>query len=195
MVIAELVNSPSQADYFDPKTFAVFLRSGQPLDTTAIEHLERTGLLQTELSLHAPPPVVSDPPPRPAPPLQALPRPTSTVYTARRKNPTSYARIVLGAPSIQINNQSLSDYFADAPAPAHQALDEFFRLSEVKSVLGRMTVNVRIFDYTDSLTRHANAVVHCIAWALVHYDTEKFKPLFRLHNLAGFRSYHLNRES
>lgn len=192
----DLLGKLSSADYFDPQTYTVFVRAGQPLNQAALEHLKRVNLLETELQLHKPAltPMASPRPLVPIPvaePKTRAPIPHhSQTFTSSYDNPPSAAFIALGTPSLMVNGRTIDDYFESAPDVAHQTLNQFLGIPEIKATLSRMNVQVRIFTNRDSLAQHAKAVVHCIAWALISHDPDRFKSLFRKHNLAGLKSSH-----
>lgn len=152
-----LIGRKAKGDYYDQKTWEVFLRAGGVMDQAVVDRLDVLGLAATEAE------------------LQGLPDsqepPEQWVGWGKFKSAVAKAVLRPGAGELRVNGQPVWEYFEKAPTQARGFLRRLLELNEMKQRLAQMEGIVRVQGSSPEFKRQAKAVAHAVANALADYDS------------------------
>ena len=152
-----LVGRKAKGDYYDPKTWEVFLRAGEVMDQAVVDRLDVLGLVTAEAKLQGL--LVGD---------EALER---WLGWGRYKSAVAKAVLRPGSGELRVNGQPVWEYFKGAPSKARGFLRRLLELDMAKQVLAEMEGIVQVKGSSPTTMRQAKAVAHAIARALMDYNS------------------------
>lgn len=167
-----LVGRKAKGDYYDSKTWGVFLRTGEVMGQAVVDQLDVLDLAAAEAELQGLP--VGD---------EALER---WIGWGRYKSAVAKTVLRRGSGELRVNGQPVWAYFGGAPGKARGFLRRLVELDVAKQVLAEMEGIVRVEGSSPKAMRQAKAVAHAVAKALVDYDSE-WKELLKQAGFGGVR--------
>jgi len=167
-----LVGRKAKGDYYNPKTWEVFLRAGETMDQAVVDRLEILGLAEAEAELQDLP--MGD---------EVLER---WVGWGRYKSAVAQAVLRRGSGELRVNGKPVWEYFGEAPGKARDFLRRLLELDVAKQVLGEMEGIVRVEGSSPTTMRQAKAVAHAVARALADYNSG-WKELLKQVGFGGVR--------
>jgi len=167
-----LVGRKAKGDYYDPRTWEVFLRAGERMDQAVIDQVDMLGLAAIEAELQGLP-------------IGELPF-EQWVGWGRYKSAVAQAVLRRGSGELRVNGKPVWEYFGEAPGKARDFLRRLLELDVAKQVLGEMEGIVRVEGSSPTTMRQAKAVAHAVARALADYDSG-WKELLKQVGFGGVR--------
>jgi len=164
-----LIGRKAKGDYYDQKTWEVFLRAGEVIDQAVADQLDVLDLAAAEAELQGLP--MGD---------EVLER---WIGWGRYKSAVAKAVLRRGSGELRVNGQPIWAYFKGAPSKDRDFLRRLLELDVAKQVLAEMEGIVRVEGSSPTTMRQAKAVAHAVARALADYDSG-WKELLKR---AGFR--------
>jgi len=158
-----LVGRKAKGDYYDPKTWEVFLRAGEVMDQAVVDRLDVLDLAAAEAK------------------LQGL-----LIGWGRYKSAVAKAVLRPGSGELRVNGQPVWEYFKGAPSKARGFLRRLLELDMAKQVLAEMEGIVQVKGSSPTTMRQAKAVAHAIARALMDYNSG-WRKLLKQAGFGGAR--------
>lgn len=151
-----LVGREAKGDYYDPRTWEVFLEAGEQINQEIADRLDMLDLAAVEAELQSL--TLSDEP------LEQW------EGWGEYKKVAARAVLRLEEGELRVNGQPIGEYFKLAPRKARGFLRRLMALDEVAELLANMKVVVWVWGSSSETMRQAKAAAHAIARALVNYD-------------------------
>ena len=151
-----LVGRKAKGDYYDPRTWEVFLQREEQINREIADRLDMLDLAAIEAELQGL--TLSDKP------LEQWEGWGEYKKVAAR----SVLRLEEG--ELRVNGQPIWEYFKGAPRKARGFLRRLISLDEVAELLANLEVVVWVWGSSSETMRQAKAAAHAIARALVNYD-------------------------
>lgn len=152
-----LVGRKAKGDYYDPKTWEVFLQAGEVMDQAAVDRLDLLDLAEVEAELQS---------------LSIGDEPFEQ-WIGWGKYKSAIAKAVLrpGSGDFRVNGQAVWEYFKEAPAKARGFLLRLLELDVARQALAEMEAVVRVEGSNPTTMRQVKAVAHAVARALADYNS------------------------
>jgi small subunit ribosomal protein S9 len=167
-----LVGRKAKGDYYDRRTWEVFLQAGEVMDQAVVDRLDVLDLAAAEAELQGL--AIED---------EALER---WVGWGRYKSAIAKAVLRLGSGEVRVNGRPVWEYFREAPGKARGFLRRLLELDVAKEVLAGMEGIVRVEGSSPTTMRQAKAVAHAVARALADYNSG-WKKLLKQAGFGGVR--------
>lgn len=151
-----LIGRKAKSDYYDPRTWEVFLQREEQINREIADRLDMLDLAAIEAGLQSL--TLSDEP------LEQW------EGWGEYKKVAARAVLRLGEGELRVNGQPMWEYFKRAPRKARGFLRRLTSLDEVVELLVNMEVVVWVWGSSSDTMRQAKAAAHAIARALVNYD-------------------------
>lgn len=170
MIWDALVGHKAKGDYFDTKTWEVFLQAEEQINQAIADRLGMLGLAAVEAKLQRL--TISDEP------LEQC--------EGQGSFKTAMAKAILrfGEGELRVNGQPMWEYFRQAPRKAKNFLRRLRAFDEVSELLDKMEGVVWVWGSSSDTIRQAKAAAHAIAKALVVSD-EGLKERLNQSGLGG----------